>query len=650
MRTELLLCFCFSCIICVAQSQYRFPQEFPRFYDQKPMELDQKLRANPPKGYTKDDLENFSVKFLYNEQYLFDNNLVYLDWLDVENYLNRLLDTILYYVPNPVPSRVFITRSGYEETCASRLGNIFLSVSALRQTKSESELVALLTHHYGHLYYKHGWALLGSNPNEFSSSFIRYSAGQADYNRDEFFIDSMTVAMLCKLNLNLEAMAQEWHTQKQSVFPYYVKDPKFNSGPMFERWDSLDRVNYKKENYTKAELRKFAHYQNVFENFKKCGNSNKNFLMDSVFYIRLAKIAKEEQKKILFERANWYQLAMLSFVDFIKQPKDKKNLYYLIESTRRAIFIDPEKKKKGFLTENYEDRKFYLQHHSILEDSSFVWYYFYDSIPRTANYFGNVKKPFKTYEEAFMHFTQIGLSGGFNEANFSRALYYMDSNQDSVISYLEKYLKNGSSANYELANKLVKREKLLNSDGKMLYLYSNFICHTNYEFNYKISFNKMRFDVNSGIKIDSNSMYNVNVGNLMGAKPNQLNQYQKIIYLTNTLFSERELEIYRKVRKSSGYLDEKQLSDYRHYKNLLFYAPETYSWFVERNISSLFFVEFEHKFPDYNSKIEVSNKYIGYYFDLNQTKPVIKKSSRTGLVLKQEEPIMFKDLNSFLYD
>ena len=135
-------------------TNYQFPDKFNKSYFFDPVGSYQKIKDYEVSGVSKENMDFYRIKSTYNLQGDFDNNLFYLEWYDLENYLDKLVDSI---IPEDLKSQqkftVFIKRSSNFEIDVLGNGFIFISIGTLSVCKNEADLSFLLAHHIYHTFY-----------------------------------------------------------------------------------------------------------------------------------------------------------------------------------------------------------------------------------------------------------------------------------------------------------------------------------------------------------------------------------------------------------------------------------------------------------------------------------------------------------------
>lgn len=631
---ELLLAFLFSCYTCSSQSlgSYSLPETFNQVYNFKPNEAYDYLK----KAGGKTGPDPTFIDQIYNTQGLFDNNHTYLEWYEMELYLHKILDTLMpAYVKRKQPMRAFVTRNFGYEINAVNSHFVFISAGLLNQYKDEGKLAYGLAIAFGkYLYYDY------RKPESFAKvdSFVQHCLVKGGYNveyaqqayeafemRDKIYRNTSTFA-----KLEQENGVKNSPSQKKGT-------PGVNR---FQKLIALKEAQAKKQKDPTV-------------------SSIKKYVVDSIFFLSMSKPLREECKKLSFEY-NYDECTQLCFIDYLRNPKSPKNLYYLIESLRRSMYTAPSDAKKGFLFRNFEDYYFYDYGHSILEYSDFLFDDLdeYIELKNHPLIIGELKA-FETNEQALVYFCNEALKYNIQEANLTLALYYYSIlDKENFNRYITAYLANENAANYEYAKMLKDNYRIKLNGTKKLILYNNtenysgtFGFRGRHQFNYYNTINKMKDNKDVGpLLIDDTSKTNlVFINELYGSKPALLWKYQKLINCITKMYDETDIEIFKKKRLNAREtMDEIDLKR-RNNKNLLVLAPEWYNWMNENNYKVLFYVDIIYAYGKLLETNEYYNTFTGYYLDMNESRPYFKDAVRIGNHRTETNIEILKDLNNFLY-
>jgi hypothetical protein len=658
MKQQVLLVTVLLSLYSAAFSQslsYQFPEKFNPVYDFKPDEAFAILNKEPLQGLTKEQSDKFRLNNIYNTQYTFDNNQVYLDWGQAEIYLMKLLDAI---IPDTLPKKknlnVFIARDPEYNAYTKNNGFLFINIGLLAHVRSEASLAFVMGHESGHYIFDHQYKGLRKFYEAYYSK--DYAAAQAYFafeRKQELDADYFALQCSGKMGYNLTETAQDYEMldMKRRLYRY-----SRGYATMVKASQKSEEALTKQK--TKTNSSRASHPDDVDRmelaiKMQKIYNGTKKSVIDSVFFGRLRKAAREECKKIYFDNARYEECLSIAFIDYLYEPKNLKNTYYIYECLRRLMYINPKLKTMGFLTDGIEDDELFYANKSVLYKPDYLFSDFieYEEL-KSHKFFTDEKKPFNTYDEAFHFFSKEALKYKMNEANFSIALYYYgQKNGDSVVSYLNKYVENGAGLYISFAQNLLKNKRPYLEGKKWFVVYDNFGNYTGNTYNYYHAKNKKKLNpiIRSGLLKDTSNVDLVFVNELAGKKPRLLAQVQKLESNLFKLYDEDDISNFKKLRlKSKESLEEGALS-HPYNKHFLILAPEFYNWFSENNYSTLFLVEVIHQYKDYLEGKEEYNTYTAYYQEINGERPYFRDAIRSAFLRKQSDMEIVSDLNKFLY-
>ncbi|MCD6066334.1 MAG: Peptidase family [Bacteroidetes bacterium] len=655
----LLSLLIFLLIICktsFSQSlSYQFPEKFNQVYNFKPDEAFAILNKEPLKGLTKEQSDKFRINNIYNTQYEFDNNQIYLDWGQAEVYLMRLLDTI---IPDTLTKKknlnVFITRDPVNNAYTKNNGFLFINIGLLANVRSEAILAYVIGHESGHYIFDHQYkGLKKFYEAYYSKNFVLADEYFAFKRKQEADADYFAMQCSGKLGFNLKETAQDYemNDMKRRLYRYsrgYANMVKASQ----KTEEAIDRQKSKTNSSSSSHPDDVARME-LANKMQLIYKGSKKYLLDSLFFTRLRKTAREECKKIYFDNARYEECLSIAFVDYLYDSKNLKNVYYIYESLRRLMYIKPKLKTMGFLLDGIEDDELFYANKSLLYKPDYL---FFDVLEyeelKNHSFFTVEKKPFNTYEQAFHYFSREALKYNMNEANFSIGLhYYGQKNNDSVAKYLNKYIENGSGLNITFAGNLLKNKSPYIEGNKWIVIYDNSGNYTGSSYNYYQARNKKSVNpiIRKELLQDTLNTDLVFINELIGTQPKLLAQMQKLESNLFKLYDEDDVSNFKKVKlKTKENIEELALS-HPFNKHFLILAPEFYNWFAENKYSTLFLVEVVHQYQDFLGGKEEYNTYTGYYQEINGKRPYFKDAIRNAFLRKQTDQEIVSDLNKFLY-
>lgn len=636
--------------------QYQFTTEFNMNYYLNPKEAFEALNKAPMKGFTEEQSEKYRINTIYNVQQMFDNNEVYMGWYDIENYLYKILDTIIPpQTRKEHPFKIFLTRYPSPNAFAMDNGFIFVNIGLLTICRNEAQLAGILAHEVKHALGDHSY----------KKSKDKYYA--LSTNDGSFTYENMLNNY--KLSRKYESESDEYGINALANAGYQP----IAISKSFEVFEAMDRGQM--HTLTKAQRYYFREFLKTWgthpeskervERMKKMAAKlpihSKQYLVDSVMFQRLRKTAGEEVKKIYFESAQFSECTKACFIDYLYDSKNLKNLYMLIESVRKMIYLNPELKVKGFLTDEYEDREFSKSNQSILQIPELL---FTDSIQKAElikHKLFTEPFAFRTYPEAFLFFSNKALEHGLNEANLSQALFHYTNKDDAPDKYkesLQQYIEKGNGLYHDFAKSLLANQKPTTLGKKDLIIIDNLANFSKITGDPSVSDNyflaiKKKEKYNSEIRkifaSDSIKSELVILNELLGKNPYLLYQIQKLTTLLKNLYTSEESETFLKVRLNKRESMEERTLGTRYTKHPLILSPEWYKWFNDNNIKSICLDDIYYEYKGMLNLEEFHNSYTICYVDLNGQRPYFKKAIRSGGKRKETTPEMIQDLQYFLY-
>ena len=632
------------------KGSYQFPEKFSKSYFFDPVASYEKIKDYQISGASKEEMDIYKIHSTYNLQRDFDNNLFYLEWYDLENYLDKLVNTI---IPDNLKSKqkfiVFIKRSASFKIEVLANGFIFLNIGVLPVCKNETELSFLLAHHIYHTFYNTIGIEIKAELNELKNSKpkdINYFDKKINLilkknDIEEMKADSFAYDCILKSNQNLNQFENILNTLQ------YVEKNSFN---LYSRTYSLSAKNLTPSLLKKDTIigrQSYLHYIIKHKNTK-----GGNYIIDSLYFNKIKKISREECKKMTMEMGYFETTLKLAFVDYLLGDSSPKNLFYLIESTRRLMYREPELLQKGFLAEDLQfTESFENTNSSILKKPEYLFIDI-ELYNRAQKHplISNEEKPFHTYEGAFWYFIKEAESKNLNEAEFSKALfYYSQKDETNFSASLNTYIGKGGGLYSDFAENLNKYKMPYIKDGKTLVI----IDHTtnSYHDNYYQSLNRMKHNagIHQQFKFDSLKMTLAVLNEYTGTNPKMLNHYQKIINSITKLYDKKEQDIFTKKR----YLGKETMDDRekrnKFNKNLFIYNPDFFKWFIEEHYNGVFLQKINYEYQLETDTEENANNYSIGYCNAFDNRPFVWRPTRNNNIKKQTTQEMIKEGRDFLF-
>ncbi len=656
MNKILLVFFLLKSCFYFSQKAYQFPDKISPVYNFKAAEAGNEILKDAKSDAEKASSEFYISMYIYGEQSNFDMNKIYLDWPDVEGYFIKVMNKVLPKEQNKKNLDIFLKRSAVSNASATRFGNVFFNIGMICEAENEAFLAHIIAHEAGHYFFKHMIRQQKMQEDVFKTRNVDLYVDYRKLGRNlEIQADSFALSAMKKANYSTESVREHFENEnlKERINQFsvsYKNMLKASSMP-------TDELKRKKQ----AQVNAFLSHPSTLERYDHVKSLSiadtihpKNFLVDSLFFFKLKKIANDERKKICFEKCNFNDCLQYSFLDYLYEPKNIKNLYYIIESLRRIIYSKPELAKTGFLTEYIDDSELFKYNKSILYKPDYIFSGLkqYNEL-KNHSFFNATEKPFNTYAEAFIFFSNEALKLKFNEANFSLGMYYLaEKKQDSCKKFMDAYVKTGPGLNSELAKNIFDKGKPSIPKGKLFILYDNTGTYTGYDFNYFLLNEKKKYNdvIKNDLSTDTSKTSLLILNELVANAPKKLNTIEKITYAINALYNEDDIEMCKKIRLTSKYAGEDKPIPDIFKKHILIFAPELYSWYKENGCDRLLYVDQVSQYSEFMKEKEYYNNYIAYYLDVNSERPYFKDAVRNAFTRKQSQKEITKELISFLYE
>lgn len=602
-------------------NSYQFPERFNKNYYFEPNTLFLDQKETKVIGLSDDELVNLKIMKSYGLQMSFDNNFHYLEWNDLEKYLKQLIDTLTPVgFENKYAYKPFIKRIHAPYYTAPKSLNLSIPISAISESYNEAELVYFLAKEIGY--------------SKYSTEYYKF------YENDDREYDYRyhRIAMSLSGNVNLSNPYEQSDIINARVDSFALEClNKLNLDP-----NSFDYKSYFTKNNSDKKTKKLNKIQPNY----------KNYVIDSVYFNKVKKIATEEYIKTDFELANFQGSLAIAFRKYLCGDNSLKNLFYIIESCRRIIYQNPNLVKKGFLAEHLQFTKFQGVNFSILKEPKLL---FADSLQfiKAENHplIKNDVKPFNTYEDAFFYFVELAKEKKFNEATFSLALYYYFKKDELNFKIeLKKYIDNGGGINNNLAINLNEHYYPLIKDGKINILIDNSTIFSNKD-NYFHSLQRtfQNKDIKETFKSDSTIIEITLMNELLGVQPRKLYEYQKLKWHMYQLYNDADETVFYKRRYNGKEDMEERAKRNKYNKNLIIYAPEFYNWFKDHNYKGIVFQKVKYEYSSAMAAEEYHNFYTLLYINFFDNRPFFYKCVRNGNIRKEKISEMTKSCRDYLF-
>ncbi|MFA4852577.1 MAG: M48 family metallopeptidase [Bacteroidales bacterium] len=415
-------------------------------------------------GYKKRDIKRFAEMESYGKQELFTSGYTYLAWDQLETYLNKVLNqTLPDSLKDNTCVHVYLVRDAEYNAFAIHDGSLFFNIGLFADVVNEAGLAIVLAHEFSHYinndvktsYLKGLKIYTKKNRNDNTSLLLKH----AKYDRaSESRADSLGFVLAENGGYDIfygisnfmqfrEIENFEKETQRKSHLVNMAKNDSTEKGN-----DSTISKSLEDLMSTHPDLSNRISFLNKYINSAKRRSGKQEFIIDKDEFSRFQELAKTEVLNILLTENKFKECIKRSFIYYLLNPDNENYIYYLLESIRRAVYVDSKLKNHGFLTDmfkKHDDKQGILHKLKLIIPDSVKF-----SKIKDINLIDTANIAFETYDEAFLYFQNIALKKNINECLLTIALYY--SENDSLKSkYLKEYCSKDSIKFKDYANNLL---------------------------------------------------------------------------------------------------------------------------------------------------------------------------------------------------
>lgn len=430
-------------------STYRYPSEVPDKYQVDVyQEYDQlrKIKARA-KGKKK---KAFAENYAFARKSMFESGMIYMNWTEAEEYLNAILQKLIpdEYADKCKGLSVFITNETHYNAYVMVKPDIYVTNGLLAQAHNEAALAAIIGHELTHY-------LMDDSQNDFFRKIKRRDIKQQkkkhqDVGNVEFYkaaaeghknqlqekkADSLGIVLAHRAGYDVSFAASNFLQMIDIEERAIESSSKLQEMENDEKDELLKRIKVVADHPETA--KRMLYLDKYIEENVQPDEDLKEYLVSEEKFKKLQGLLKIEQLNSMLLSNEFRSCIEASFYNYLFDPTDQTNFYYLHESLRRFLYIDEKNGKKPFLTENL--KKYFGEKFGILQDISFL--------VRDSALIEQIKakelieeEPFNSYEEAMVYFNKLAEEKGFTESYLILALHYYDLDEDLVDINLAKYL------------------------------------------------------------------------------------------------------------------------------------------------------------------------------------------------------------------
>lgn len=471
----------FLLLVIFGKAQIYQPISFPEKIDKKYefnslKELEKyqnKIKKSVPKKYA----EDFAYTMVYGKTTMFTGGDVYLSWDALENYVNKILDSIMPSDLSSKKIRAYIGRSSSINAFCLYDGTMIVNVGLIAEVKSEAALAIIMGHELAHFKKNHilnGFknALKNKKGSKGGLELDLKNKKHSQDNENEADNIGFDIAKSAKYDLSEGLTNYEMFIREKEYYEKRYKSAlantdsvtittaagKYKANTLEKLMSSHPDMKERKDKLT-AYIK--ANPQTTKIKYK----------MKQDQFAALQNQARLESIALIFSSHDYQECLERSFLYYLNSPDEISYSYYAAESIRRLCLFDYRLKKKGFLTEKLTNNGF-KEGQGILHDLKFL-------VPNTETY-SNIKAKdlvsttsyaFETYKEAFYYFTKKVIDKGNAEGYLSRALF--ENNKTKTKENLSNYLRDPKAKHKDYANAYLAgslNERVINNKTELVML------------------------------------------------------------------------------------------------------------------------------------------------------------------------------------
>ncbi len=487
------------------QELYRFPQKVPGSYQFDPQDIYQEITAAKITGEKKRDVERYAEMVAYGKEDWFISGKVYFNWHELEDYLNDILGKL---IPDSLKHKnihAFPARSSSTNAFAIHDGSFFVNIGLVADIVNEASLAFVLGHEMGHF-------INQDSRNSFFNNLKVYSRkhrhdnyelrmDKAHGNRmQEHIADSIGFLLTSASGYDLDfagsffyqtLLEEQLETDKEDAPKTTRKRLRTVGSKKPKLEEESDRSLFR----THPEIKDRINFLEEFKSKHPDLNSQKKYLVGEQRFSDLQRLARLEVLGLLMDQVEYTKCVQRAFTFHLLDPDNNDYVYYILEATRRLLYLDHEINYKGFLTEDYS--RFFKEGEGLLKDVGFL---LRDSVKyqaiKATHFLDTTNILFNTYLEAFDYFSKLATERRITECYLTLALH--NTNTDSLYKhYLSDYLQQRPVVYEKYAEAALKGELItaLKDNPREMLIFDNltFLEDHSYGYHNRLLISEQRF-------------------------------------------------------------------------------------------------------------------------------------------------------------
>jgi predicted hydrocarbon binding protein len=256
---------------------------------------------------------------LYND---YKYGYIYPHFYGFEKYIKEVLCEIVKDTSQTNRINIFFCYNSELNLTMDAFGNLRVYVGAFNYLNNEAELASILGHEFGHYFNKDGI-------NEFADSKMAESSA-----------DFLSIKLLKNSKYSLTGISNVFKAFKREEIKLdLIAGNNTFSKRNISHPDPGDRLKQVK-----------------ILNKDSLNISRKNYIVDSVKFQQLKRIASQESYNIMMCYGDYHNVIELAFRDYLYTPNDLEILALLNEALRRYLLLHPENLSKQFIINEYKGK------------------------------------------------------------------------------------------------------------------------------------------------------------------------------------------------------------------------------------------------------------------------------------------------------
>lgn len=274
----------------------------------------------------------------------------YTNWEDATNYINEIVKATLKekWTPNCV---AVISRNQEVNAYMIENGKIYINVGLLAFVNSEAELASIIAHEYGHYISEHHF-----------KEFINIKSDEDKIQTAALIPFPGSSSIVRKTTKEYFERSQEDESEADDIALKTINNSEYSllgnvnafKGFLEEEIKYKKQIGYKSGKYyqthpaTKERIKKAEEYRKNYEPVKK-----KEFIISEQRFQQIKQKAVDECIYYHFRDMEFYPAMVKCYKELLSKPHDEFYVFYLLESIRRYLHLNPEKQNSNFITDYY---------------------------------------------------------------------------------------------------------------------------------------------------------------------------------------------------------------------------------------------------------------------------------------------------------